>query len=288
MSKLQGRGSIFHTLNYSFFIVMGIIMIYPFWYVVMISISDATRPAINGYYIFPNGFSLDAYSEVLALPIITKSYINTIFITVVGTVYKVIMTVMTAYPLSRPKLRGKQFIFNMFLLTMVFSGGLIPTYLMVRSLGLVDSRLVFIIPFAVDVYLLMITLKFFKGISQSLIESAKIDGYNDVSILFKVVLPLSPAVIAVLCLFYAVGQWNNYTTGLIYINTQSKQVLQVVLQSLLVSSEQMHQAPKPDVKVTTQGLRMATIVVSILPILFVYPFVQKYFITGMTLGAVKE
>lgn len=288
MSKLQSRGRIFHIINYSFFIVMGIIMIYPFWYVVMLAISDAAKPAINGYYIFPNGFSLDAFSEVLALPIITKSYINTIFITVVGTVYKVVMTVMTAYPLSRPSLRGKQFIFNMFLLTMVFSGGLIPTYLMVRSLGLVDSRLVFIIPFAVDVYLLMITLKFFKGISQSLIESAKIDGYNDVSILFKVVLPLSPAVIAVLCLFYAVGQWNNYTTGLIYINTQSKQVLQVVLQSLLVSSEQINQAPKPDVKVTTQGLRMATIVVSILPILFVYPFVQKYFITGMTLGAVKE
>ena len=288
MSKVQSGGRIFRILNYSFFTLMGIIMIYPFWYVVMLSISDATRPALNNYYIIPNGFSLDAFNEVLALPIIVKSYINTIFITVVGTVYKVVLTVMTAYPLSRQKLRGKKIIFNMFLITMVFSGGLIPTYLLIRSLGLVDSMLVFIIPFAVDVYLLMITLKFFKGISQSLIESAKIDGYNDVSILFKVVLPLSPAVIAAISLFYAVGHWNNYTTGLIYINTQSKQVLQVILQSLLVSTEQIPRIPRPDVNVSTQGLRMATIVVSILPILFVYPFVQKYFIAGMTLGAVKE
>lgn len=288
MKKKQGEGRLFSIANYLIFLIIAIIMIYPFWYVIMASISDARKLVLNNYYIIPAGFSLDAFKEVLSVPIILNSYLNTIFVTVVGTAYNIILTVMLAYPLSREKLRGKKIIFSMFLFAMMFSGGLIPTYLLIRSLGLVDSIWVFIFPFAVDGYLLMIMMKFFKGISKSLIESAKIDGYNDISILFKVVLPLSPAVIAAVSLFYAVGHWNNYTTGLIYINTQSKQVLQVVLQNLLVSSEQITRIQKPNISVTTQGIRMATIVVSILPILFVYPFVQKYFVTGMTLGAVKE
>lgn len=171
-------------VNYVFFILLTLIMIYPFWYVLMYSLSDPGKVSINNYYLIPDGFSLVTYKHVLRQPFLLLGYKNTAFVTATGTIISLFMTVITAYPLSREKLTGKKIYFRLILFTMLFSGGMIPTYLVIRGIGLLDTLWALIIPNAVSVYYMLIMIKFFKGIPVSLIESARIDGYDDIAILF--------------------------------------------------------------------------------------------------------
>ena len=281
------KADIFSILNYTFFVIAGIFMLYPFWYVLMGAISDPRVVAFNDYFLLPSGKpSLYTILLVLKQPLIYTAYKNTIFITVVGTAIRLFMTALTAYPLSKDNLRLRNAIFNFMLFTMIFSGGLIPTYLVVRSLGMVDTLWALIVPGAISVYFLMIMIKFFKGIPISLIESAKIDGYNDVSIFMLIILPLSKAVLAAIGLFYAVGLWNTYAEGVIYTNSTEKRVLQVVLQVML-QRENMQEKVQANMAVNSQNMKMAVIVVTLVPILIVYPFLQKHFVKGVMIGSVK-
>jgi ABC-type glycerol-3-phosphate transport system permease component len=210
-----------------------------------------------------------------------------VFVTAVGTLVSLLMTAITAYPISREVLFGKKFFFNMILFTMLFSGGLIPTYLVVRSLGLLDSLWALILPSSINVFNMLVMMKFFKNIPDSLIESAKIDGYNDIYILYKIVLPLSKAVLASIGLFSAVGFWNTYLPCLIYIIDADKRVLQVILRGMLQEESLAAQTGALDQIVTPQNMKMAVIIVTMLPILCVYPFLQKHFTKGVLIGSIK-
>lgn len=288
MNKIKGSTA-FNIFNYTLFIIVGILMLYPFWYVLMFSLSGSDKAVINNYYFLPNGLSFETYANIFNNGVIFTGYRNSIFVTVVGTALNLILTTMTAYPLAlAKKLPGRNLIFNLIIFTMVFHAGMIPNYLVVKSLGMVDSLWALIIPGGISVFNLLIMVKFFKGIPDSLIESAKIDGYNDFSILIKIVLPLSPAVIAALGLFYAVGHWNDFLMGLIYINDNKKQVLQVILRSMLTQEQlaSVLQMDNSDFK-SPENLRMAAVIVTALPIMLVYPFLQKHFMKGIMLGSVK-
>lgn len=281
----------FTVFNYTFFVVLSIVMVYPFWYVVMFAISDPQAISFNDYFLLPSGKpTLETLIAMINQPTIYVALKNTVFITVVGTVFALVLTSMTAYPLSVESLKGRNVIFSFMLFTMIFSGGLIPTYLVVRSLGLVDSLWALIILPSISVFNMMIFVKFFKGIPQSLIESAKIDGYNDIYIFWKIVLPLSKAVLAAIGLFCAVGLWNTYINGVIYINSNNKRVLQVVLQSILQGNKGdlvQTQQGEQNSPLTPENIQMAIIVITLVPILLVYPFLQKHFVKGVMIGSVK-
>lgn len=274
-------------LNYAFFVFLSLIMLYPLWYVLMFSLSAPNRSSINNYYLIPDGFSLVTYKYVLNEPSIIMGFKNSAFVTIIGTFLCLLMTAITAYPLSRDNLTGKRFFFNMMFFTMLFNGGLIPTYLVVRAVGLNDSLWALIIPASISVYNMLIMIKFFKNIPVSLIESAKIDGYSDISIFIKIVLPLSRAVLSSIGLFCAVALWNTYLSGVIYIVDTKKRVLMVIIRAMIEQESLAAQVGILDTYVTPQNLKMAAIIVTLLPIICVYPFLQKYFAKGVMLGSVK-
>jgi putative aldouronate transport system permease protein len=246
--------------------------------------------ALSGYYLVPKGFTLNTYAYVLQQSFVRIGFRNSIFVTVVGTIISLFLTAITAYPLSREKLLGRKIVFGFMLFTMLFRGGIIPTYIVVRGVGMIDSLWALIIPQAISVFYMLIMIKFFKQIPQSLIDAARIDGYNDAQILFKIVIPVSTAVLATVALFYAVRRWNEYLPGVIYINSREKRVLQVVLRGMLqeaMGRDSLATLGEAGETLTPQTMRMASIIVTLLPILFVYPYLQKYFIKGVMLGAVK-
>ncbi len=282
------RIGLFEIANHAFFVLLAIIMLYPFWYVIMFSLSGSTKAIVNGYYLVPNGFSLETYRYILHQNMIFSGYKNTAIVTIVGTLLNLVLTVATAYPLAvAPRMPFRRMLSGLMLFTMVFSGGLVPTYLLVRSLGLLDRLWALMIPSAISVYYVLIMMKFFKGIPTSLIEAARVDGYNEIMILAAIVVPVSTSALAAIGLFYAVGHWNEYLSGLIYINSQAKQVLQVNLLSMLTNEGLGRQTGMTEIVSTPQNLKMTAILVTVAPILLLYPFLQRYFIKGVLLGSVK-
>ncbi|MCI8664965.1 MAG: carbohydrate ABC transporter permease [Hungatella sp.] len=284
----RGRKKI-HTatvLNYLLFLVIGIIMVYPFWYVVMYSLSVPSQSSLDHLYLWPAGFTLDNYRYAFSKKILFSGFFNSVFLTVVGTVVNMILTIMLAYPLSREKLPGKGFFSAFVVFPMLFSGGMIPTYLVIKQFGLMDSLWSLITSMAVNVYNLLILTKFFKSIPDSLIEAARIDGCGDVLTLVKIVLPLSKASLATISLFYAVQHWNEFLHATIYINTDSKWPLQVVLRNIIdMLANDLNNSG--EVFMNPENFKMATIVITVLPIMCVYPFLQKYFTQGVMMGSVK-
>ena len=276
----------FTVLNYVFFVLIGIIMVYPFWYVVMYSLSDPGRSDFSSLYLLPQGFSLSAYKYAFSKSILFSGFFNSVFLTVVGTAVNMLLTVSLAYPLSRENLPGKKYFSALVVFTMLFSGGMIPTYLVMRQYGLLDSLWGLIGYGAVSVYNLLILVKFFKTIPESLIEAAKIDGCGDAMTLVKIVLPLSKASLATISLFYAVYHWNEFIYSTIYINTDSKWPLQVVLRNIIdmVSNDLSSSGA---IAMNPENFKMATIVITVIPIICVYPFLQKYFTKGVMMGSVK-
>lgn len=286
MKRKKKKLSVFSVLNYGFFVILGVIMLYPFWYVVMYSFSDPSKTSLSSLYLIPNGFSLETYRYAFKKEILLTGFLNSVFLAVVGTALDMVFSVLLAYPLSREDFPGKRFIHGYVIFPMLFSGGMIPTYLVIKNLGLLNSLWSLIGVSLVNVYNMLILCRFFKGIPQSLIESARIDGCNEFSILTKIVLPLSKAVLATISLFYAVQHWNGFLEATIYINNDSKKPLQVVLRDIiqmvaadLSGGESLFMNP--------ENFKMATIVITVLPIICVYPFLQKHFTQGVMLGAVK-
>lgn len=274
------------VLNYLLFIIIGIIMLYPFWYVVMYSFSDPSKASLNSLYLWPAGFTVESYIYAFSKKILFSGFFNSVFLTLVGTCVNMVLTIMLAYPLSREKLPGRKYLSAFVIFPMLFNGGMIPTYLVIKQFGLLNSLWSLIASMAVNVYNLLILSKFFKSIPDSLIEAAKIDGCGDAATLVKIVLPLSKASLATISLFYAVQHWNEFLHATIYINTDSKWPLQVVLRNIIdMVANDLNSGG--EVFMNPENFKMATIVITVLPIICVYPFLQKHFTQGVMMGSVK-
>ena len=285
---------IFTIVNYAYLIICAIIIIFPLLNVVSQSLSSPGDVFGGRVLFFPKNFSLMGYSKIIKSKEIMGGFGNSIFIVVVGTIVSVTLTMMAAYPLARKGLAGRNTVLALFTFTMMFSGGLIPTYLLVKSLHLIDTRWALILPHAVGVWNVVIARTFFVNtIPDELYEAAEIDGCSDIRTFFSVVLPLCTPILAVMALFYAVGIWNSYFDSLLYLSTQSKFPLQLVLRNLLMNAElqskMLENAIGDQSMALAQAevLKYAVIVFSSLPMLMLYPFIQKYFVKGIMVGSVK-
>jgi putative aldouronate transport system permease protein len=283
----------FNVVNICLLLGLVFVTAYPMLYVVFASLSDPSQLIANRGALFrPLGFSLDAYRLVLQNPMIAIGYRNTLFYVVVGTALNLVLTCLGAYALSRRNVMLKTPIMILIVFTLFFSGGLIPTFLLVgQTLQMQDTVWALIVPTAVNTWNLIILKTAFEAVPVSLEEAARIDGANDFTILFRVVLPLSLPALAVVVLFYAVGHWNAYFNALVYIRSRDLYPLQLVLREILITSnvESMTTGVSSgDAFQVGQTIKYATIVVATLPILVIYPFLQKYFVKGALIGAIKE
>ena len=286
---------IFDVVNTTIMIVLLFIFAWPLWFVFIASFSDPNEVWLGNVVLWPKGFTMESYKALWEYKSIWTGYANTIFYTVVGTVFNLIMTVCAAYPLSRTDFVPRKFFQWMFMFTMYFGGGLIPTYLVVSELGIVNTRWAMIIPGAMSVYNMLVVRNYFmNSIPPSLQEAATLDGANSVQYLLKIVLPLSKPVIAVIALYYAVGHWNDFYTALVYLYDEKLLPLQTFLRDMLMSSKMtMNNLSGMDPETVARKMRIAqtlkysAIIVSTVPVLCIYPFIQKYFIKGVMIGAVK-
>ncbi|MGO4497201.1 carbohydrate ABC transporter permease [Paenibacillus sp. 2RAB27] len=282
---------IFDSVNVILLAALAVITAYPFVYVIFASLSSADElTAHSGLLLKPLGLSLNAYKAVLKNPIIYTGYMNTLFIVVVGTAYNIMMTSMGAFVLSRKDFFWRKPITIMIVFTMFFGGGLIPNFLLVKNLGLMDSLWALIIPGAIGTWNLIIMRTAFQGIPDSLVESAHIDGAHDFTILFKIILPLALPTIAVMVLYYGVGHWNAWFGAMIYLRNRDLWPLQLALREILISNstdEMMSGTVAQDRQSIGETIKYATIMVATLPILAAYPFLQKYFVKGVMVGALK-
>lgn len=268
-----------------------IITLYPFLYVVSVSLSEPYAVMQNRITFFPIGFNLNSYKAVLANPYIWISYKNTIIYTVVGTSINLLLTTTMAYSLSKKYLFGRKFFSIFTVFTMFFSGGIIPNYILIKNLGLIDTMWSLILPISIGTWNLMVMRTFFEGLPEETEEAATIDGCNHAQVLVKIVLPVSKPILATMSLFYAVWHWNAYFSALIYLNSKDKYPLQILLQQILITGETSFTSTVVGMTDTnlliSDTVKFATIMVAILPIIMVYPFLQKYFIKGILIGSVK-
>lgn len=290
LNKTSFAEKCFDAINVVLLILLMLLTVYPLIYVLFASVSDAgTLMGYKGMLWRPLGFSLDAYTNVFRNPMIVRGYGNTLFVVLAGLVLNITLTAFGAYALSRKSLRYRKPLMLFIIFTMFFSGGLIPLYLTVKGVGLIDSLWSLIIPTAINTFNLILMKTAFEAIPDALEESAKIDGANDFVILFRIVLPLSMPVIAVMLLYYGVGHWNSWFNAMIFLQERSLYPLQLVLRGILLQGETNANsgASDDDAAMLAATLKYATIIVATVPILFVYPFLQKYFVKGALIGAVK-
>jgi putative aldouronate transport system permease protein len=280
----------FDVLNAVILLALVVVTLYPFYYVLMASVSEPSQMLRHsGILLAPQGFSLEAYTRVFENDYLRSSYRNTLLYVTFGTALNIFMTCLGAYALSRHDLAGRTPITLFIVVTMFFSGGLIPNFLLVQSLGLLNNPLAVILPTAINTWNLLILRTAFLSIPSSLEESARLDGANDLTILFRIYVPLSLPTIAVLILFYAVGHWNSYFSALVYLNDQNLHPLQLALRQILIDgSTEGLSAGGDEAEPVAVTIRYASIISGILPILLVYPFLQRYFIKGVLVGGVKE
>ncbi|MEK3734420.1 MULTISPECIES: carbohydrate ABC transporter permease [Paenibacillus] len=282
---------IFLTVTYIMLTLVLIAVLYPLIYIVSSSLSSPSAVSAGKVWLWPVDMTLAGYEAVFRNGQVLTGYANSLFYTVAGTLISVSLTIMVAYPLSKKSFFGRTPLMIFITFTMLFSGGLIPTYLVVKSMGLIDTRWALLIPNAVWVWQVIIARTFFQtSIPDELSEAADIDGCSDIRYIFSVVLPLAKPIIAVLSLMYAVGQWNAYFDALIYLKSQSLYPLQLILRSILIlgsgtsnidAGEMVRQQQMAEL------MKYSLIVVASLPVLVIYPFVQRYFVQGMLIGSVK-
>ncbi len=287
-----GRGEVaFGVVNVIVLGAFAFSTLYPFLYVLSLSLSPQAEASRAGFHLYPKAVTLIAYRMVFSNPDILTGYLNTLWRTVVGTALTVLLCCICAYPLSRRDLPHRSLFTFLLVFTMLFSGGLVPMYLLAKDLHLLNGRWVYVLPGAVSAFNVIVIKNFFQEIPESLAESAAIDGAGDWRILFQLYLPLSKPVLATVALWTAVAHWNAWFDGLIYITQDEKQVLQIFLRRIVVESNTMlleRGLVNPDVtQFTPETLKAATIIVTVVPILLLYPFLQKYFVKGILLGGVK-
>lgn len=246
--------------------------------VVTISMSPASVVNQTGFHMIPTKFDFSGYEQIATDPNFWHSYLNTIIRTVLGTASGVLVTMLTAYPLAKTNLPYRRGLMMFVVFTMYFSGGMIPKYLLVKSLGLTNNFLVYILPCLITGFALIITRNFFMSIPPALEESAKIDGATNLDVLFKVYLPLSTPVVATISLWYCVQHWNSWMDNMLYVTEKSKYVLQYVLQTILTNGQTADMEAMTDIVIHTETMKMAALVLSLIPIVCTYPFLQKYFV----------
>ena len=271
--------------NYVILSVILVICVFPLLYVISVSLTPITEVHKNGgFLVIPRAITLDAYKTIIDQRMLPRAMGITAYITILGTVINIVATVIMAYPLSKRKLAGRRFLIPFIIFPMLFSGGTIPTYLLIKNLNMIGTYWALMIPGAVYTYNLLVVKAFFENLPEELFESARIDGANEFYVLWKIVVPLSKPVIMTMVLFYAVGHWETYFDSIMYLPDQNMQTLQVVLRRMLTPTVEMN----VDITIPTMTLQMAMVVFSTLPIIVIYPFIQKYFTQGIMLGAVKE
>lgn len=284
---------LFDAFNVVFMILFGIITVYPFIHIAFGSISESAAMMMHrGPILWPVGHvSFEAYSRVFQNPLILHGYLNTLFYVTVGGAVNFMLTTFGAFVLSRKNLYWKKHMMFFCMLTMFINGGLIPFYILVKNIGLIDSMWAVIFGYAIDTYYLIIMRTYFLTIPDSLEESAKIDGANDIRVLFSIILPVSLPIVAVILLFYCVDRWNAWFSAMLFLKDRTKYPFQLILREIIIinSSLSMETGVSMDTKLSvSETIKYSTIMVATLPILFVYPFLQKYFVQGVMIGAIKE
>lgn len=273
------------------YIVLGLgtlLILIPMYYVLVLSFTSYTQYIKSaGFVFFPFPVSLDGYTQFLRNPAVPKAFIITIYLTLFGTLLNILATAMFAYPLSRRELPWRKFFTLFALFPMLFSGGLIPTFYVVRQTGIMDTTWAMILPYLISVYDMTIVRSFFQSLDSGYIESARIDGANEMTILFRVVLPLSKPVLATVILMYGVGHWNCFFPALYYVRNPDLQPLQVVLRGILNEAQSTLEDINPEMTASSQAMKQAAVVLTALPVIVIYPFLQKYFTQGMMIGGIK-
>lgn len=293
----QTRADNFYDAIVLFFVILLLILVlYPLWFVVIASFSNSSEVMKGNVIFMPKGFSVEAYTKVFSDPKIMTGYRNTIIYTVLGTLLNLAGTIAAAYPLSRRDFVGRKAISLMLMFTMFFNGGLIPTYLVYKQIGLINSPWVMIIPGMVNVYNMIVMRSFFESLPYEMHEAAFIDGCGNIQILTKIVLPLSLPIISVMVIFYGVSHWNEYFSALVYLSEPDLKPLQLILRDILITSTTRvssmmsggaSMTGEMDRIRTAESIKYAVAIVSTLPVLCLYPFLQKHFSKGVMLGAIK-
>lgn len=281
---------IFDVVVYGVLGVVFLMIFFPLLYVVSTSLAGAKELAENRFLIFPKNPTLQVYQYIFSTPTFARSMLVTIGITMVGTIVNLVMTSLLAYPLSRKQLPGRSIVMTFITVTLVFSGGMIPNYLIVSATGLLDSYAALIIPGAISSFNLILVKNFFQEIPESLIDAAHIDGSSELNTLAKIVLPLSKPAMATFTVFYAVGHWNQFMQPLLYINDSKKWPIQILLRQIVLMSQGGvgdEDAMPVGFVLPVKSLKMACIVVATLPLIMAYPFMQKYFDKGVMVGSIK-
>ncbi|WP_080836367.1 carbohydrate ABC transporter permease [Cohnella massiliensis] len=282
-------GRLFSIVNFALLAVIALVTVLPFVHVVAGSFTTNAEIAAKKFILVPTVWSTEAYRFIFSTPTIFRAMAVSIGVTLVGTLFSMLITSLMAYGLSRRDLDGRGGLMFLVVFTMLFSGGMIPTFLVVKELGLIDTYAALILPSAITAFNMIILKNFFQNIPEGLEESAKIDGCHDFGILFRIVLPLSMPAIATISLFYAVTYWNTYMNAILYLNKSEMWPIQVLLRQIVVLASGMDYSSNLDSAVPPpeQSVKMAVIVVATLPILLVYPFLQKHFAKGAMLGSIK-
>ncbi|MDF2611911.1 MAG: sugar transporter permease [Lachnospiraceae bacterium] len=291
--KTSSKDKVFQFILYLLSGIMLIIVVYPLFFVVIASFSDPSAVAGGDVWLLPKGFTLDGYNELFRHSEIWIGYKNTVLYTIIGTLVGLAVNISAAYALSRKDLVGRKFFTILFIFTMFFNGGLIPTFLTIKDFHLYDTFLVMVLPFSVSVFNIIVARTFFQNnIPSDLFDAARIDGCGNLYYFFKIVLPLSKAVIAVIGLWTAVGMWNSYFNALIYLKDSARYPLQLILRNILITNNlQMSFGSGEAMQIAlrlSNLMRYSVIIVSTVPIMCIYPFVQKHFNQGVMIGAVKE
>lgn len=293
IKKTKGE-QVFDVFNVILMAVVAAVMILPMIHVLSVSLSEGTESLKGGFFFYPHGFNLKGYETVFKDPLLIRSYGNTILYVIGNTVLTLFFTALTAYPLSIPGFRLKIPVTVFLTITMFISGGTIPTYMLMRNMGLINSVWVMMLPFCVGAYNVILFRTFFTGIPAALREAAIIDGASEVTVLFRIIFPLSKAIFATIGLFTLVAKWNDWFSALIYLNRESMYPLQMILRKILFNTDQAMKNLDPVTRqlfsgseVTAQNVKMAAIIITTLPILCVYPFIQKYFVKGVFVGTIK-
>lgn len=291
IERKTAASRIFDGFNYVFLTLLMLVMLYPMLYVLFASLSDSNRLQMySGALWRPLGFSTAAYAAVIQNKSVWSGYGNTLFLVIVGTALNLLFTSLAAFVLSRRSFLFRKPVTLMIIFTMFFSGGLIPTFLLVKGIGLYDSLWACILPGLISTWNFLIMRTYFEGIPDSLEESAKLDGANDIVILFRIMLPLSGPIVAVMLLFYGVGNWNQWFNAMIYLQNPNKFPLQLILRGILLANNtdsMLGTTVDIDKQAIGESIKYATILVATIPILCVYPFLQRYFVKGVMIGAVK-
>lgn len=277
---------VFSVGNHAFLIFAALITLYPMWRELSISFSSMEEAMKGGVFLWPRGLTTDAYQFVLESEYIWTAYRNSIFITVAGTLIAVLFTATTSYPLIKSGLPVRKALLYGILFTLLFNGGIIPTYLLVKGIGLLDSLWSLILPNAISAYNVIVMMSFFRTIPLELEESAMMDGANPIRVFFQIILPLSKPVLATIAIWEAVGFWNNYLQAIFYLNDKSNYILPVLLKDI-IEGQELAQMTGEITGSSTDSVIAATIMLSIIPIVCVYPFLQKYFVQGTLIGSVK-